>query len=71
MAQESKLKPGVLISLRASGNQVIERTVVRCDERVVYVCLPQEYLRASKIGEEPCCVGFRKSDIIKLVAQGM
>jgi hypothetical protein len=62
--REIFMKPGQMIKLRAYGNEVITRRLVRLDKDIVIVCQPEEYEAARLERREPVCVGFHVTDVI-------
>ena len=58
------MKPGQMIKLRAYGNEVITRRLVRLDKDIVVVCQPEEYETARLERREPIGVGFHIIDVV-------
>ena len=58
------MKPGQMIKLRAYGNEVITRQLVRLGKETVAVCKSEEYEAALREKREPVSVGFNIKDIV-------
>jgi hypothetical protein len=58
------MKPGQMIKLRAYGNEVITRQLVRLDKETVVVCRSEEYEAAIRENREPVSVGFNIRDVV-------
>jgi hypothetical protein len=58
------MKPGQMIKLRAYGNEVITRQLVRLNDETVVVCRPEEYEAALREKREPVSVGFHIRDVV-------
>ncbi len=58
------MKPGQMIKLRAYGNEVITRQLVRLDKETVVVCRSEEYEAAVREKREPVSVGFNIRDVV-------
>jgi hypothetical protein len=58
------MKPGQMIKLRAYGNEVITRQLVRLDKETVVVCRSEEYEAALREKREPVSVGFNIRDVV-------
>lgn len=62
--KEALMNSGQMIKLRAYGNEVITRRLVRLDKDIVIVCQPDEYETARSEEREPIGVGFHITDVI-------
>lgn len=60
------MKPGQMIKLKAYGNEIITRRLVRLDKDIVIVCKPEEYEAALREKREPVSVGFHTKDVMML-----
>jgi hypothetical protein len=64
MEQESEIKPGDRVRLRAYGDEVIERVVIEPRGDVIYVCRESERESAAAERRDPLMVGFRRSAVL-------
>ncbi len=58
------MKPGQMVKLRAYGNEVITRRLIRLNKDIVVVCRSEEYEAALREKREPVSVGFHMKDVV-------
>ena len=54
------LKTGDLVEATDFDGRKLLRKAVEIYGETVYICAPEEYELATKLGQEPLCVGFNK-----------
>lgn len=60
------MKKGEFVSVLDYRNERLTRKVVEICGDTVYVCSPEEFVKAQELGLEPTCVGFNKTYVAPL-----
>lgn len=58
------MKVGKMIKIRAYGDEILTRKLIRQDKDTMIVCSVEEYDKAQSEGRDPICVGFQAKYVL-------